>query len=341
MALFHVHASPIKKVKASGAAGFARYLLEGVACRDGQHLTRAERQRTDLVASGSAHLPRWAKDGEHFWTMANRYERGGPRRPGTVALCYQFSLPRELSAQGRLQLAEDLCTAFFDRYPLTYAIHNPHTTHGDDQPHLHVMFSTRREDTPSARGPETWFNQAAPAGQYRLGAGVKKDHAWFHRLEYVRGATAILTNAALEREGLPYAVTALSLKARGIDRATAPYDPVAENAWNMQAWQTMKQRQALDIERQAILDRVRDTFWVTDTSLYRMQQREASWERSRARAREVETLRPASETFEARRIRRHLVQGHQAHAALLMGHGLTMHLWQDEDEERHRMGYRP
>jgi hypothetical protein len=340
MAIFHVYASYIKKARTSGAAGFARYLLEGEAQRYGRYLRREERARTDLIASGSAHLPRWARDGEQFWAMASRYERGGMRRQGTVALCYQFTLPRELSEARRRELAADIRDAFFDRYPHTWAIHNPHGGTADEHPHLHVMMSPRREDTPSARGPETWFRQAAPEGQYRIGAGVKKDHGWYGRLEAVRHETAVLINAALEREGLALAVSAQSLKDRGIDRAVSPYDAAAENVVNLKAWHQEKQRRHVDVDREAVLDQVRDRFWMHDQSAYRVQQREASVARTLARVR-VLSQRPAQRESQAARRRRldqvlrlqQALAARQHHEAQVT-QGLRVRLTLDDDEER-------
>src|SRR5262249_26300944 len=139
MAVFHVDASVISKGKsAGGAVGFARYLT-GDAERMQRYLAREGHGRADLVASGAGALPAWARgDGAHFFAMADRYERQG----GTVARHYQVTLPRELSPQGRLDVAADIRTVFFARYPHVWAVHCPQARDGSgEQPHLHVMFS--------------------------------------------------------------------------------------------------------------------------------------------------------------------------------------------------------
>ena len=71
---------------------------------------------------------------------------------------------------------------------------------------MHVMFSTRREDVPSERTPAQWFRLAAPAHKDPLTGGVKKDAVWDQKktLQGLRHETAILINAALEREGHPW-----------------------------------------------------------------------------------------------------------------------------------------
>ena len=55
--------------------------------------------------------------------------------------------------------------------------------------------------------------------------GAQKDRSWDTkgRLQDLRAGIATLTNAALEREGIPLAVTHLSLRAQGLDRDPARY----------------------------------------------------------------------------------------------------------------------
>jgi hypothetical protein len=157
--------------------------------------------------------------------MADRYER----TQGVIARTYEFALPRELSDQGRLALADDICATFFARYPHTWAVHCPEVrttaqTAGEgretQQPHLHVMFSTRREDHPSERTADAWFARAANPDADPLTGGVKKDRRWDRKatLQGLRHETAILINAALEREGQAVAVSHHTLRAQGHER---------------------------------------------------------------------------------------------------------------------------
>ena len=96
MALYHVHANYFKAGEhQGGVAGFARYLeREGRGAAD-QFRRYLEREgphqgKDDLVAVWSAHLPRWARDAEHFFALADRYERPG----WVVARHLQIALPR-------------------------------------------------------------------------------------------------------------------------------------------------------------------------------------------------------------------------------------------------------
>jgi hypothetical protein len=136
---------------------------------------------------------------------------------------------------------------------------------------------------------------------------------------------AVLTNAALEREGHAIAVSSASLRAQGHDRSPervhARADAVLlkkygweihaylpqhqqdqlremhdrwkatlasretinrdfrgwENDMNILAWHQQKEREGIrDLSREAMVDHVRDRFWVHDHSEARAQEREAS-----------------------------------------------------------------
>ena len=231
MAIFHVKAAYISKgASPGGAVGFARYLERTDQAHATQHRRYLERDGhdadCDLVASGSASLPAWAKDAEHFWLMADRYER----KNGVIARTYEIALPRELSDQGRLDLADDIRAALFARYPHTYAVHCPevrtteHTAtdeRDNQQPHLHIMLSPRREDALSECTPQQWFARAASAGRDPRTGGVRKDPVWARKatLQGIRYEVATLINAALEREGHAVAVSHASLRTQGHDRS--------------------------------------------------------------------------------------------------------------------------
>jgi MobA/MobL family len=309
MALYHVHAGIISKGQhPGGSAGFAAYLAreqDQAGQRYARYLGREGYGKEDLVDTGNQALPSWARSGAHFFAMADRYERGGQDRKGTVARVYEIALPRELSPQARLELAADIRASFFAQYPHVWAVHNPIDPVKGEQPHLHLMLSERRTQDTLARGPKQFFQQAAGPRQDPATHGVRKDRSWHGeaRLHELRAAIATLTNAALEREGHAVAVSHLTLQERGISRAASGYmtdqDRVrveAERAilrrdyypWetelNRAAWHLQKQQEGIrDIGREAILDHVRDRFWQQDQSPEREAEREASLLRAIAR----------------------------------------------------------
>src|SRR5712691_2966333 len=232
MALFHVEADVISKGTARGGSqGFAAYIARDDLSEDGpddggngggnstthaRYLVREGKAGDDLVATGSGGLPSWATDAVMFWQAADRYEK---RTDATVARTYQVTLPRELSHEARMELAHDIIETFFAQFPHTWAVHCPTGSDGQEQPHLHVVLSKRRDDG-IPRAVPTYFRRAHSRDP-RCG-GARKDRS-FHgktRLRELRAGVATLMNAALEREGHAVAVSHESLDARGIMRPT-------------------------------------------------------------------------------------------------------------------------
>jgi hypothetical protein len=225
--------------------------------------------------------------------MADTLERA----KGPVFFHLQVTLPRELSPASREALADDIRECTVGRYPHSWAIHEPMATDGSGiQPHLHIQFSTRREDVEHYKPAEEWFRQAP--------RGVAKDASWFAkgRLHDVRASVALLTNAALQREGIVQAVDHRTLEAQGISRDPARYASTHDHAdldYTMAyrqhlresgtlayeqlatygAWQDQR-RQLPSIDRQCVLDRCRDHVWRYDKSPVRERERQQSMERT-------------------------------------------------------------
>jgi MobA/MobL family protein len=309
VALYHVHAGVIRKGQsAGGATGFAQY----IAREHPEHATQFARYvhregwaKEDLVATGAGGLPAWAHSSTHFWLMADRYERGGAHRPRTVARTYEIALPRELSPEARLELAADIRETFFERYPHSWALHNPIDAQGLEHPHMHLMLSERGPDDGIDRGPKLYLSQAAGPHHDPATYGVRKDRSWQGpaRLHELRAGIATLTNAALERAGVQAAVSHASLKARLLSREAAVYTRAEDKAQvearreelhryhhpfeateNWVMWREQKAREGIrDVGREAMIDHVRDKFWRRDTSPAREQERAQSLARSIAR----------------------------------------------------------
>jgi MobA/MobL family len=312
MPTYHVHLSYIKKGShQGGAAGFARYLRRDGREEASQFRRYLEREgvhqgKDDLVAAGSANLPRWAQgSAAQFWQAADTFERTG----WVVARPLQVALPRELSSEGRLELAHDLCEMTVGKFPHSWAVHEPEARNGSGlQPHLHILFSPRREEVELDRTPAQWFAKAAARGADPRTGGVRKDRSWDTkgRLYDVREAVALLTNAALARTGLAMAVDHRRLEARGLSRDAARYGSAHDQA---DLDQTLRYRQQLSdagalayeqlatyagwqeqalkllsLERQYVKDLVRDHVWRDDRSPARALERQQSLARTFALA---------------------------------------------------------
>ncbi len=298
MPSYHVHLSYVGKgTQRGGAAGFQAYLARADRAEGFQrYLEREDGQgKDDLVAYGEAHLPAWAEDGAHFWQEADARER----KRGPVFWHLQVALPRELSPQGRQDLADDLRAMAVEQYPHVWAIHEPQARDGSGfQPHIHIQFSSRRDDAESYNAVAEWFKRAP--------RGVAKDASWFakERLYDVREAVALMTNAALAREGVEAAVSEKSLEARALGRDPARYTRdtqtttmayrraldesgalAVEQLATYAGWQAQAQK-LMSVDRHYILDLCRDHVWRFDRSPARAQERDASMQRAFALAAE-------------------------------------------------------
>ena len=302
MALYHVHVFVISKAQgAGGSAGYAQYIRrEGPepGLRHTDYIAREGRETDDLVAKGEMGLPTWAMNARHFFARADEHER----QRGTIARCFEIALPRELSDQGRLDVAADIRAAYFEQFPSVWAIHNPRNSKGEEHPHMHVMLSERRETDGLARGPGVYFTRAAGPDDDPATHGVRKERSWHGpvRLREFRAGVSDLLNAALEREGHPVAVSDQSLKTRGYERNAVIYtrtsdratievqrqvlhsvDHPRENEWNLMTWEAQKAHAGIrDISREAMVAHVRDTFWRHDHSPAREQERAESLDRA-------------------------------------------------------------
>lgn len=176
--------------------------------------------------------------------------------------------------------------------------------HSGPMPHMHILFSPRRDDDHLQRTPETWFKQRAREGQDPARGGVQPDRSWATkgRLYDVRGAVELLSNAALAREGIELAVSARSLEARGLSRDPARYHNADdksemkrvenyrqtlresgatryEQLHTYAGWQDHR-RDLLTVERQYVKDLARDHVWRFDQSPARTLERQQSMART-------------------------------------------------------------
>lgn len=155
------------KVGKVGKAGpHAAYIA-----REGKYAARLDRNEK-LEATESGNMPAWAQHcPQEFWNAADANER----KNGTTYREMEIALPRELSQQQRADLVHDFVRQEIGkRHAYQWAIHSPKAADGNEQPHLHLMFSERQCDG-FARDPEQYFkryNSKNPAiGGARKGYG--------------------------------------------------------------------------------------------------------------------------------------------------------------------------
>lgn len=168
-------------------------------------------EQIEFVRSGN--MPNFAEGKPaEFWQAAEVYERSNGRTCSSLVV----ALPKELTVVQRIELAEAFIAEFADRYsyPFTCAIHNHvGALAGQDQPHLHFMYSERHVDGID-RTAEQFFKRYNPKEPEKGGAqkltadvlGMGKA-----QLQLYRQKTEELINDSLER----YAPTKI-VEIRGI-----------------------------------------------------------------------------------------------------------------------------
>lgn len=136
--------------------------------RTAHHSELKDGESVEFVKSGN--MPKWAeKDPKKFWHSADKYEieRGRTSQVITTAL------PKELTAWQRQELVEKFIDEFCNKYqfPCTCAVHiHKSAITGENQPHLHLMYSERTLADGIERPPEQFFKQYRPKNPTKGGA---------------------------------------------------------------------------------------------------------------------------------------------------------------------------
>lgn len=164
-------------------------------------------EKVEYVKSGN--MPSFCKDRpDQFWESAELYERKNGRTATSIVL----ALPKELTPEQRIELTEKIIEQFCNKFnfPYSAAIHNHKgAISGQDQPHLHLMFSERALDE-FDRTAEQFFkryNDKNPAN-----GGARKVTADFRGdgqdlMNIIRAGSEVLINESLEEHAPTKIVT--------------------------------------------------------------------------------------------------------------------------------------
>ena len=164
-------------------------------------------EKVEYVKSGN--MPSFCKDRpDQFWEAAELYERKNGRTATSIVL----ALPKELTEQQRIELTEKIIEQFCNKFnfPYSAAIHNHKgAISGQDQPHLHLMFSERALDE-FDRTAEQFFkryNDKNPAngGARKVTADVRGDGQ--DLMNIIRAGSEVLINESLEEHAPTKIVT--------------------------------------------------------------------------------------------------------------------------------------
>lgn len=219
----------MKVGKAGKAAPHAAYIA-----REGKFAERLERGER-LAATEAGNMPAWAQaQPGHFWQAADAHERAN----GTTYREMEIALPRELTTEQQTQLVREwVKQEIGDRHAYQWAIHVPTAADGQEQPHVHLMFSERQVDG-IERDPDQYFkryNAKNPEkGGAKKGYGphagqtlTKAERA--ADLKELRGRWEVACNRALERAGQEQRIDMRSLADQG--RAEQPERKQLPSEW--------------------------------------------------------------------------------------------------------------
>lgn len=205
MAIYHLSVKTISRSAGRSSTAAAAYRA-GVEIAD--ELTgeiHDYRRKMGVEASQiflPAGAPDWATDRAKLW---NAVEESENRKNSTVAREFEVSLPSELTAEERRELAYDFATALVSKYGLVadVSIHLPGKEGDSKNHHAHILCSTRR------LGADGFGSKTRELDDRATGA---------NQVIECRELFARMTNDALERAGHSARVDHRTLEAQGIDR---------------------------------------------------------------------------------------------------------------------------
>jgi len=220
-----------------------------------------------LEASAHGNMPAWASENPaDFWAASDQFERAN----GTAYREMQIALPRELDAKERLTLVESfIAQEIGETHAYQFAIHVPPSADGLTNPHVHLMFSERRNDG-IERDPDQYFKRYNPKHPERGGSRKyfgKNPHDRTGlseravELKELRSRWEVCANSALEKAGLEERIDMRSYAERGLDIEPEPKQLPSE--WRSGGREKMiayREARAAELEAkqepQAVIDRV-------------------------------------------------------------------------------------
>jgi hypothetical protein len=218
MAICHFVMRALKSTaKTSHAGRVVNYLTrEGEYAPEVDYLTRESpttKSRDDLRHVETAHLPAWAEgDAKKFFITSQAMERVN----GRWATSIQCALPKEMSRSQQLELARDFVRTQLANKPTLWVLHEPRSSTGELQPHIHILFSERTQDGIERPAHQFFarYNREHPER-----GGCEKDPFFTQRqaITQLRGAWNDLTNIHLERAGIEARVDPRSRWARDLE----------------------------------------------------------------------------------------------------------------------------
>ncbi|WP_171252928.1 MobA/MobL family protein, partial [Acinetobacter baumannii] len=204
MAIYHLSVKSGRQYGSSGSRGASHYAYIN---REGKY------KREDLENIKSGNLPNWAKDAAHFWKSADKNERIN----GRIYTELEISLPRELNKEQREELVQEFVDKTLGKnFTYSYAIHSPLASDGEQNPHIHLMFSERKLDGID-RDEVQHFKRYNPTNPEKGGAGKDRYFSSKVFVADTRLSWANHVNDFCENLGLDARIDHRSYKAQGLE----------------------------------------------------------------------------------------------------------------------------
>lgn len=145
MAIYHLSAKIVSRSTGRSSVAAAAYrsgsrLRDERTGHDHDYTRKGGVEHSEIVAPENA--PDWMLDRATLWNTVERVEK---RRDAQLAREIEVALPRELAVDSRAELVRGFVqTEFVDRGMIAdFAIHDGRARDGGEQPHAHIMLTTR------------------------------------------------------------------------------------------------------------------------------------------------------------------------------------------------------
>lgn len=219
-AIFNVTASVFQRSAGRSAVAAAAYRSASKLTdeRIGEEFDYTKKSVVDSFILAPDDAPAWVYDRAELW---NRAEAAESRKNGVVAREVLISIPRDIPELDRIAFAREAVAPYVEAGAIVdVAYHRPPAIDGGEQPHFHVMLSTRRLDASQPHGFATVKN-ASLISMFESGGrhgGGKRGDA----LKAERERIATVMNGFLAAAGSTRRADHRSNAARGLDREPEP-----------------------------------------------------------------------------------------------------------------------
>ena len=239
MAIFHFHCDMISRGKGKSAVAGAAYISREKLKNEYNDIVfdyrykKSDLQHTEIMLP--AHAPSEYADRYTLWNAVEKIEKAVDSQ---LARDIDIALPKELSLEENLKLVKEFCQANFVNRGMCvdFAIHDK----GDDNPHVHVMLTTRKinpngewDDKEKKVYALDENGERIPVideatGQQKIGAKNRKmwkrikvkNNDWNDRdnVSLWREAWANVANKYLEQNGFNEQIDHRSYEEQGLDK---------------------------------------------------------------------------------------------------------------------------